>query len=46
MLTLALSDIATLATDVAMHGTIRASEIDGDEIFEMMVAIVIIVYNT
>jgi hypothetical protein len=46
MLTLALSDIATLGTQVAMHGAIRASEIAGDEIFEMMVAIVIIVYDT
>ncbi len=46
MLTLACSDIAALATPVAMHGAIRTSEIAADEIFEMMVAIVIIVYET
>ncbi|MCR5870463.1 MULTISPECIES: hypothetical protein [unclassified Sphingomonas] len=45
MLTLALSDIASLGTQVAMHGSIRASEVAGDEIFEMMVAIVVIVYE-
>ena len=45
MLTLAQSDIATLDSQVAVHGAIRASELAGDEIFEMMVAIVIVVYN-
>lgn len=46
MFTLALSDIATLGAQVAMHGAIRASEIAGDDIFEMMVAVVIVVYET
>lgn len=46
MLTLACSDIAALGTPIAMHGTIRASEIAADDIFEMMVAIVVIVYET
>ena len=45
MLTLAQSDIATLDSQVAVHGAIRASELAGDEIFEMMVAIVVVVYN-
>lgn len=46
MLTLSQSDIATLGTQVAMHGAIRSADIAADEIFEMMVAIVIIVYET
>ncbi len=45
MLTLDRADIATLDTQVAMHGAIRAAEIAGDEIFEMMVAIVVIVHE-
>ncbi|WP_186456785.1 hypothetical protein [Sphingomonas suaedae] len=46
MLTLAHADIATLGTQVATHGALRSNEVAGDEIFEMMVAIVVLVYDT
>lgn len=45
MLKLASSDIATLNAPVAMHGAIRSADIAADEIFEMMVAIVVVVYQ-
>ena len=45
MLKLAACDIAMLDQPVAMHGAIRASEIAGDDVFEMLVALVLIVNN-
>lgn len=46
MIALPLTEIATLGTQIATHGAIRAIEIAGDDIFEMMIAIAILVYET
>lgn len=46
MITLPIAEIATLGTQIATHGAIRAAEIVGDDIFEMMIAIAILVYET
>ncbi len=46
MLTLSLQDIAALGTQVATHGSLRVAEVAGDDVFEMMIAIVVIVYQT
>ena len=46
MITLPLAEIATLGTQIATHGAIRAAEVAGDDIFEMLIAIAILVYET
>ncbi|MDC7811774.1 hypothetical protein [Sphingomonas koreensis] len=46
MITLSIAEIATLGTQVATHGAIRAAEIAGDDIFEMLIAIAVLVYET
>lgn len=46
MITLPITEIASLATEVATHGAIRAAEVAGDQIFEMLIAIAILVYET
>ncbi|HEY0624246.1 hypothetical protein [Sphingomonas sp.] len=46
MITLPLAEIAALSTQVATHGAIRATEIAGDDIFETLIAIAILVYET
>jgi hypothetical protein len=46
MITLPITEIAALGTQVATHGAIRAAEMVGDDIFEMMISIAIIVYET
>ena len=46
MITLPITEIASLGTDVATHGAIRAAEVAGDQVFEMLIAIAILVYET
>ncbi len=46
MIELSLNEIAMLGTQIATHGAIRAAEMVGDDIFEMMIAIAILVYET
>lgn len=46
MITLSIAEIATLGTQVATHGAIRAAEVAGDDIFEMLIAIAVLVYET
>jgi hypothetical protein len=46
MITLPITEIASLGTEVATHGAIRAAEVAGDQIFEMLIAIAILVYET
>lgn len=46
MITLPAAEIATLGTQIATHGAIRAAEVAGDEIFEMLISIAILVYET
>ncbi len=46
MIALPLAEIATLGTQVATHGALRAAEIAGDEVFEMMISIAILIYET
>ncbi|MEG3181712.1 hypothetical protein [Sphingomonas sp. LT1P40] len=46
MITMSLAEIATLGTQIATHGAIRASEMVSDDIFELMIAIAILVYET
>lgn len=38
MITLPITEIASLGTEVATHGAIRAAEVAGDQIFEMLIA--------
>lgn len=45
MITLPIQEIATLGTQVATHGAIRATEVVGDDIFEMLISIAILVYE-
>lgn len=44
-ITLPVAEIATLGTQIATHGAIRAAEVAGDDIFEMLIAIAILVYE-
>lgn len=46
MIALPIAEIATLGTQIASHGAIRAAEVAGDDIFEMMIAIAVLVYET
>ncbi len=46
MITLPITEIASLGTEVATHGAIRAAEVAGDQIFEMLIAIAVLVYET
>lgn len=46
MITLSIAEIAALGTQVATHGAIRAAEVAGDDIFEMLIAIAVLVYET
>jgi len=46
MITLPVTEIASLGTQVATHGAIRAAEVAGDQVFEMLIAIAILVYET
>jgi hypothetical protein len=46
VITLPIAEIAALGTQIATHGAIRAAEMAGDDIFEMMIAIAILVYET
>lgn len=46
MTTLPVAEIASLGTQVATHGAIRAAEVAADEVFEMLIAIAILVYET
>lgn len=46
MITLPSTEIASLGTQVATHGAIRAAEVTGDGIFEMLIAIAVLVYET
>ncbi|WP_447727683.1 hypothetical protein [Sphingomonas koreensis] len=46
MITLPIAEIASLGTQVATHGAIRAAEVAADEVFEMLIAIAILVYET
>lgn len=46
MITLPITEIASLGTQIATHGAIRAAEMVADDIFELMIAIAIIVYET
>ncbi|MCP3731608.1 hypothetical protein M9978_14365 [Sphingomonas sp. MG17] len=45
MLTLPLAQIATLGTEVATHGALRIAEIAGDDVFESMIAVAILIYE-
>jgi hypothetical protein len=45
MIALPLAEIATLGTQVAAHGAIRIAEFAGDEVFEMLIGIAILVYE-
>lgn len=46
MITLPITEIATLGTQVATHGAIRATELVADDIFELLISIAIVVYET
>lgn len=46
MISLPLTEIAALGTQIATHGAIRAAEVAGDEIFEMLISIAVLVYET
>lgn len=46
MITLPITEIASLGTQVATHGALRAAETAGDQVFEMLIAIAILVYET
>ncbi|WP_423606098.1 hypothetical protein [Sphingomonas sp. MS122] len=46
MIPLPITEIASLGTQVATHGALRAAEMVADDIFEMMIAIAILVYET
>ena len=37
------SEIATLGTEVAMHGAVRAGEVAVDDVFELIVGIILLV---
>lgn len=45
MIALPLAEIATLGTQVATHGALRVAEIAGDDVFEMIIAVVILSGN-
>jgi hypothetical protein len=45
MLRLEIGEIASLGTQVAMHGAIRAGDFVADEVFELVVAIATVVYE-
>lgn len=40
-----MGEIAELGTQVAMHGAIRAGEVAADDIFELLVGIVLLVHE-
>lgn len=40
-----LGEIAELGTRVAVHGALRAIEASGDELFELIVGIAILIYE-
>lgn len=46
MITLPATEIASLGSQIATHGAIRAAEVAGDQVFEMLIAIAILVYET
>jgi hypothetical protein len=46
MISLPLAEIAELGTQIASHGAIRFGEFVNDEIFEMLIGIAILVYET
>lgn len=46
MITLPIAEIAPLGTQIASHGAIRATEVAADQVFEMLIAIAILVYET
>lgn len=46
MITLPLAEIAALGTQIATHGALRVAEVAGDEVFEMLVAIAVLIYET
>lgn len=46
MITLPVAEIATLGTQIATHGAIRVTEVAGDDIFEMLIGIAVLVYET
>ena len=46
MITLPFAEIAALGTQIATHGAMRAAEVAGDDIFETLIAIAILVYET
>lgn len=43
MIALPLAEIAALGTQVASHGALRVAEMAGDDVFEMMIALVILI---
>jgi hypothetical protein len=45
MLRLDPADIAPLSVPVAMYGAIQSGDLASDEIFDMLVAVVVIVYG-
>lgn len=40
-----LGEIAELGTQVAAHGALRAGEVAGDELFEIIVGVVLLIYE-
>lgn len=46
MITLPVTEIAALGTLIATHGAIRVAELAGDDIFETLIAIAVLVYET
>lgn len=45
-LTLNPADIAGLATPIAQHGAIRAMEAVSDDLYELLISIAILIYET
>lgn len=46
MITLPVAEIATLGTQIATHGAMRTSVLAADDIFEMLIGIAVLVYET
>lgn len=45
LVTIAMADIVELGTQVATTGAIRATEASGDQVFEYIIAVAMLVYE-